>query len=267
MFLLAKAAMFKPKRGGNGASQRERGGSREGAGREKRVFFSPLPIPPFLLSPSHLPLGQPLGLGLLFLLSPIFHCHKIKDGGYNNASTNKVSPTQNTPALQAIVFVFGWLALLSHDHVWNQPFVKKRQIQLCRRHLLGDGVWQNSKLNPQGGVSPGGVVRWPPSDHVILIPGINSRICFPDCLSLNSPTVFVSMETYKRKSDPNLYMGNKLFCWRPYTAFISGQCWHELSFATIPYGICVIHGLRSRLAIGSWQPVADTPSELCESLN
>ena len=39
---------------------------------------------------------------LLFLLSPIFHCHKIKDGGYNNiTNTNKVSPTQNTPALQA----------------------------------------------------------------------------------------------------------------------------------------------------------------------
>ena len=40
--------------------------------------------------------------GLLFLLYPIFHCHKIKDGGYNNiTNTNKVSPTQNTPALQA----------------------------------------------------------------------------------------------------------------------------------------------------------------------
>ena len=37
-----------------------------------------------------------------YLLSPIFHCHKIKDGGYNNiTNTNKVSPTQNTPALQA----------------------------------------------------------------------------------------------------------------------------------------------------------------------
>ena len=32
----------------------------------------------------------------------MFHCHKIKDGGYNNiTNTNKVSPTQNTPALQA----------------------------------------------------------------------------------------------------------------------------------------------------------------------
>ena len=46
--------------------------------------------------PSHLPLG------LLFLLSPIFHCNKIKDGGYNSTNTNKVSPTQNTPALQAM---------------------------------------------------------------------------------------------------------------------------------------------------------------------
>ena len=37
------------------------------------------------------------------LLSPInLHCHRIKDGGYNNIkSANKVSPTQNTPALQA----------------------------------------------------------------------------------------------------------------------------------------------------------------------
>ena len=32
----------------------------------------------------------------------MFHCHKIKDGGYNNiTNTNKVSPTQSTPALQA----------------------------------------------------------------------------------------------------------------------------------------------------------------------
>ena len=32
----------------------------------------------------------------------IFQCHKIKDGGYNNiTNTNEVSPTQNTPALEA----------------------------------------------------------------------------------------------------------------------------------------------------------------------
>ena len=38
------------------------------------------------------------------IFSPLFHCHKIKDGRYNNTNTNtnKVSPTQNTPALQAI---------------------------------------------------------------------------------------------------------------------------------------------------------------------
>ena len=37
-----------------------------------------------------------------FPLSPIFHCLKIKDGGYNNiTNTNNVSPTKNTPALQA----------------------------------------------------------------------------------------------------------------------------------------------------------------------
>ena len=56
--------------------------------------------PSFLLSSLHLPWE------LLFLLSPIFHCHKIKDGGYNNiTNTNKVSPTQNTPALQAKISV------------------------------------------------------------------------------------------------------------------------------------------------------------------
>ena len=40
--------------------------------------------------------------GLLFLLSPIFLWHKIKDGGYKNANINKrLSPAQNTPALRA----------------------------------------------------------------------------------------------------------------------------------------------------------------------
>ena len=37
------------------------------------------------------------------LLSPIFLCHKIKDGGYNNTNINKLSPAQNTPSLQAII--------------------------------------------------------------------------------------------------------------------------------------------------------------------
>ena len=37
------------------------------------------------------------------IFSPLFRCNKIKDGGYNNTNTNtnKVSSTQNRPALQA----------------------------------------------------------------------------------------------------------------------------------------------------------------------
>ena len=38
--------------------------------------------------------------GLLFLISPIFVCHKVKDGGYNNTNMDRVSRTQNTPALR-----------------------------------------------------------------------------------------------------------------------------------------------------------------------
>ena len=45
--------------------------------------------------------------GLLFQLSPIFLCHKIKDGGCNNTNMNKLSPTQNTPALEA-TFGVNW---------------------------------------------------------------------------------------------------------------------------------------------------------------
>ena len=33
------------------------------------------------------------------LLSPIFFCHKIKDGGYNKTNMNKLSSTQNMSAL------------------------------------------------------------------------------------------------------------------------------------------------------------------------
>ena len=40
--------------------------------------------------------------GLLFLLSKIFLCHEIKDGGYNDTNINKRRPpAQNMPALQA----------------------------------------------------------------------------------------------------------------------------------------------------------------------
>ena len=37
------------------------------------------------------------------LLSPIFLCHKIKDGSYKSTNIDKLSPAQNTPALQAII--------------------------------------------------------------------------------------------------------------------------------------------------------------------
>ena len=40
------------------------------------------------------------------LLSPIFFCRKIKVGGYNNTNLKKLSPTQNTPALQAAAILF-----------------------------------------------------------------------------------------------------------------------------------------------------------------
>ena len=40
----------------------------------------------------------------IFILSPIFLCHKIKDGGFQEKNMNKVSPTQNTPALQPLSF-------------------------------------------------------------------------------------------------------------------------------------------------------------------
>ena len=91
--------------------ERRRWGKSKGAGsgrgerRENAVFFSPLPLPPFLLSRSHLPLRVTISTP-----APIFHCHKIKVGGYNNiTNTNKVSPTQNTSAVQArfmIVYAF-----------------------------------------------------------------------------------------------------------------------------------------------------------------
>ena len=70
--LLAKTPCWNLwKRGGNGASP---------------------PFPSFALAPAVRVYS--------FLLSPIFHCHKIKDGGYSHfeheRNTNKVSPTQNT---------------------------------------------------------------------------------------------------------------------------------------------------------------------------
>ena len=60
-----------PKRGGNGASQGK------GRGERREIFFSPPPPPSpfFALTPT-------LRVTIIFLLSPIFLCHKIKDGGF-----------------------------------------------------------------------------------------------------------------------------------------------------------------------------------------
>ena len=53
-------------------------------------------------------------------------------------------------------------------------------------------------MKPHTGLSAGGGVRLTSSDHVILIPGISSRIWFASVLFiLNSPTVFISMAKVK----------------------------------------------------------------------
>ena len=69
--------------------------------RRRCIFSSPPPPPPpfpsFALAPTV--------RVTISTLSNQFHRRKIKDSGYNNiTNTNKVSPTKNTPALQAIYF-------------------------------------------------------------------------------------------------------------------------------------------------------------------
>ena len=66
-----------PKRGGNGASQEEGGGG--GEKEEKTIFFLPSPSPLFFFRPHTYRQGSS---GLILLLSPIFLCHRIKDGGF-----------------------------------------------------------------------------------------------------------------------------------------------------------------------------------------
>ena len=79
-FFARESAMLKLQiRGRNEGSQR---GGGKGTGREKRKrVFSP--YPPLFLSPLH------LTWGLLFLLSPIFLCHKIENDGCNETNINK----------------------------------------------------------------------------------------------------------------------------------------------------------------------------------
>ena len=67
-------------------------GSGEGAGREKRKHFF------FLPSPSPLSFFRPRTYRKGYY---IFHCHKIKDEGYNSITNTKQGFAQNTPALQA----------------------------------------------------------------------------------------------------------------------------------------------------------------------
>ena len=74
MFLLAMKLL---KRGGNGVSQRDP---------------PPPPFPFLALEPT---------LRITFSTLPNLPLSKNQRRGYNNANMNKLSPTQNTPALQA----------------------------------------------------------------------------------------------------------------------------------------------------------------------
>ena len=58
------------------------------------IFLSPPPFPFFALAPT---------VRVTISTLPNLPLSLIKDGGYNITNTNKVSPTQNTPALQASV--------------------------------------------------------------------------------------------------------------------------------------------------------------------
>ena len=74
MVLIAKALCWNSRR--EEEMGRVKGRGRGRGERRERKKRKPVPLPPLLFSPSHLPWG------LLFLLSPIFLCHKIKDGGF-----------------------------------------------------------------------------------------------------------------------------------------------------------------------------------------
>ena len=118
----------------------------------RRVFFSPLPLPPSFFRPRTYHKGY-----ILFLLSLIFHCHKIKDENYNNiTNTNKVSPIQNTPALQAKLIV----SLYHFQKYWN--------FDLECKH--GQPVKQLSGPENLSGLSRKGPPYYPGNKQVILCP-------------------------------------------------------------------------------------------------
>ena len=111
-----------------------RSGVGAGERRENAILISPLPPPPVLLSPQHLPWG------LLFLLSLIFPRHNIKDGGYNSTNVNKqLSPAQNTPALQAISSP---ATFLTGNHVYKSDLTRS----LLRLRQQEIWVWDYSSF-------------------------------------------------------------------------------------------------------------------------
>ena len=96
--------IFSRKRHVETSRRDEEMGESKGTGRgrgerkkKRRIFFLPFPSPLSFFRPRTYRTGY-------YFYSPqsSMHSHKIKDGNYNNiTNTNKVSPTQNTPALQA----------------------------------------------------------------------------------------------------------------------------------------------------------------------
>ena len=70
------------------------------------------------------------------LLSPIFLCHKIKDGGYNNTNINKLSPDQNTPALQALINHIYFIKRITKRCFCYLPSSLKQSIFSAILHLI-----------------------------------------------------------------------------------------------------------------------------------
>ena len=117
-FLLAKAPFWNfPKRGGNKVSRRERGG-----GLEERTenLLLPSPLPSFALAPT------------------------LRD-----TNMNKVSPTQNTPALQAI---YDWINITGYHKQSlfgsHTRLYAKQNIWSTVKHLFGAifFLWGDNKL-------------------------------------------------------------------------------------------------------------------------
>ena len=101
------------------------------------IFFLPSPSPSFALAP----LAPTVRKGYYFY-SPQSSTVEFKDGGYNNiTNTNKVSPTQNTPALQARKseekrwFSQASRTVTKHGNVYRSVR-KKQEIAIHRQRVL-----------------------------------------------------------------------------------------------------------------------------------